>query len=56
MVNKTTMKVWEQTKKTKEFKELKNKIQKALDEYKKTNSEPVEINIKLVNEYLGTLL
>ena len=47
--------VWDKTIETPEFLQLSNKVQKALDEYHKSSNEPLEINIKLKNNYLGYL-
>jgi len=47
--------VWDETIKTPEFKKLKKAITKAFDEYKKSDCEPLEIELRLKNQYLGTL-
>lgn len=53
---KQTLRVWKKTKKTPEFKKFHKKVKHALEEYKKSNNEPLEITIKLKNRYLGELI
>jgi len=56
IIDKQAMReVWNKTSKSITFRELKASIEVALEKYKDSNEAPLEIEIRLKNQYLGKL-